>query len=444
MSDLCKITATKAAVRMASGELTSVQLVEACLERIHAREREVGAWAHLDEDMALNAARVADATEPKSPFHGIPFGVKDIIDTADLPTECGTPIRAGRRPTEDAACVARMKAAGAVMMGKTVTTEYALYHPGKARNPLNLAHTPGGSSSGSAAAVADFMVPVAFGSQTSGSLIRPAAFCGICAFKPTRGITDISGMLQLEPDFDTLGYMGRDFDDLATFFAIVHDHTLRRLPDGIGRRPRIGLCRTPMWPYAEQASIDAVEEAAEQLRSMGADVQEVRLPSAFEDLLETHATILKAALTRSLGEDYRHHPNRMSPVLRRMIEAGFAVPRDQEKALRTHAEECRASINHAFGDRDALLCPSVVGEAPKGISATGSPVFQAMWTLLNVPIAGIPGAVGPTGLPVGIHLVGRRGDDRTILSLGKWFHTRRIAGALPAGTRHRVNWRKLP
>ena len=437
MSDSCKINATEAAVRMASGELTSVQLVESCLERIQAREGEVGAWAHLDEDMALNAARVADATEPKSPFHGIPFGVKDIIDTADLPTECGTPIRAGRRPTEDAACVARMKAAGAVMMGKTVTTEYALYHPGKTRNPLNLAHTPGGSSSGSAAAVADSMVPVAFGSQTSGSLIRPAAFCGICAFKPTRGITDISGMLQLEPDFDTLGYMGRNFDDLATFFAIVHDHTPRSLPDGIGRKPRFGLCRTPMWPHAEQASIDAVEEAAEQLRSIGADVQEVRLPPSFDGLLETHASILKAALTRSLREDYRHHQDRMSPVLREMIEAGFAVPKDQEKALRSHAGKCRAAINHAFGDRDAFLCPSVVGEAPKGISATGSPVFQAMWTLLNVPIAGIPGAVGPAGLPVGIQFVGRRGDDETILRLGKWFHTRRIADSLSAnGRRH--------
>ncbi|MDE0371619.1 MAG: amidase [Rhodospirillales bacterium] len=432
MSDPWKITAAEAAVQMARGELTSLRLVESCLERIHAREREVCAWAHLDEDMALNAARVADATEPKSPFHGIPFGVKDIIDTADLPTECGTPIRAGHRPTEDAACVAKMKAAGAVMMGKTVTTEYALYHPGKTRNPINLAHTPGGSSSGSAAAVADSMVPVAFGSQTSGSLIRPAAFCGICAFKPTQGITDIAGMLQLEPAFDTLGYMGRDFDDLATFFAIVHGRTPRPLDDGIGRRPRIGLCRTPMWPHAEQASIDAVEDAAEQLRSIGADVQEVRLPSSFDGLLDTHAIILKAALTRSLGEDYRDHRDQMSPVLREMIEAGFEVPKNQEETLRAHAEECRASINHAFGDRDAFLCPSVVGEAPEGILATGNPVFQAMWTLLNVPIAGIPGAVGPTGLPVGIHLVGRRGDDETILRLGKWFHARRVADSLSA------------
>ena len=410
---------------MATGEITSVGLVESCLERIREREPDVGAWAHLDEDLALNAARAADATEPKSPLHGIPFGVKDVIDTADLATECGTPIHAGRRPVKDAACVARMKAAGAVLMGKTVSTEYALYHPGKSRNPLNLAHTPGGSSSGSGAAVGDCMVPIAFGNQTAGSLIRPAAFCGICAFKPTRGITDLSGILPLEPSFDTLGYMGRSFDDLASFFAIVHDETPQPLADGIGRGPKIGLCRTPMWSHAEQPSIDAVEDAAKQLASLGAEVDEVRLPPAFDDLLETHTTILKAGLTRSLGEDYRIHKDRMSQGLRDMIEDGLSVPAAREEALRTHAEECRAAVNDAFGDWDAFLCPSVVAEAPEGIAATGSPVFQVMWTLLNVPIAGIPGAFGPAGLPVGIQLVGRRGDDRNILRLGKWFHIRR-------------------
>lgn len=423
-----KLTATEAAARMADGEITSVQLVESCLEQIRKREPDVGAWEHFDEDLALSAARAADATEPKSALHGIPFGVKDIIDTADLPTECGTLNRAGRRPAEDAACVAKMKAAGAVMMGKTVSTEYALYRPGKSRNPLNLAHTPGGSSSGSAAAVGDYMVPIAFGTQTAGSLIRPAAFCGICAFKPTRGITDLSGILLLEPSFDTLGYMGRSFDDLASFFAIVQDETPQPLADGIGGSPKIGLCRTPMWSHAEQASIDAVEDAAAQLASLGAEIDEVRLPTAFDNLLETHATILKTGLTRSLGEDYRFHRDRMSPALRDMIEAGHAVPADREETLRSHAEACRGAINEAFGDWHAFLCPSVAGEAPEGIAATGSPVFQAMWTLLNVPIAGIPGAVGPSGLPVGIQLIGRRGDDKTILRLGKWFHTRRARG----------------
>jgi len=278
---------------------------------------------------------------------------------------------------------------------------------------------------GSGAAVGDCMVPIAFGNQTAGSLIRPAAFCGICAFKPTRGITDLSGILPLEPSFDTLGYMGRSFDDLASFFAIVHDETPQPLADGIGRGPKIGLCRTPMWSHAEQPSIDAVEDAAKQLASLGAEVDEVRLPPAFDDLLETHTTILKAGLTRSLGEDYRIHKDRMSQGLRDMMEDGLSVPAAREGALRTHAEECRAAVNDAFGDWDAFLCPSVVAEAPEGIAATGSPVFQVMWTLLNVPIAGIPGAFGPAGLPVGIQLVGRRGDDRNILRLGKWFHIRR-------------------
>ncbi len=426
MSDLYELTATEAAARMERGEITSVQLIESCLGRIRDRESDVGAWIHLDESLALDAARAADSTARKSSLHGIPFGVKDVIDTADLPTECGSPIHAGRRPGEDAACVAKMKAAGAVMMGKTVSTEYALYHPGKSRNPLNLAHTPGGSSSGSGAAVSDRMVPIAFGNQTAGSLIRPAAFCGICAFKPTRGITDLTGILPLEPSFDTLGYMARSFDDLASFFAIVHDETPKALADGIGRTPRIGLCRTPMWSHAEQPGVDAVEDAAEQLADLGAHVDEIRLPAAFDDLLETHTTILKTGLTRSLGEDYRNHKDRMSQALRDMIEDGLAVPADREEALRAHAEECRAAVNDVFGDRDAFLCPSVIGEAPEGIAATGSPVFQVMWTLLNVPIAGIPGAVGPTGLPVGVQLVGRRGDDGTVLRLGKWFHTRRV------------------
>ena len=425
MSELHELTATEAAARMANGEFSSVQLVESCLERIHEREPEVGAWAHLDEALALNAARTADATKPRSPLHGIPFGVKDIIDTSELPTECGTPIHAGRRPLEDASCVARMKAAGAVMMGKTVSTEYALYHPGKTRNPLNLAHTPGGSSSGSGAAVGDYMVPIAFGSQTAGSLIRPASFCGVCAFKPTHGDTNLSGVLTLEPSFDTLGFMGRSFDDLASFAAIVHNVTPTPLADGISCRPRIGLCRTPMWSKAEQASIAALEDAADQLASLGAQIDEVRLPAAFDDLLNTHATILRAALTRSLGENYRIHKDQMSQVLRTMIEDGLAVPAAREEALRSHAKACRAAVNDVFGDWHAFLCPSVVGEAPRGIAATGSPVFQAMWTLLQVPIAGIPGAVGPAGLPVGTQLVGRRGDDLTVLRLAKWFHAHR-------------------
>ncbi len=425
MTELNRLTATEASAKIASGEITSVALVESCLDRIHQREGDVEAWAHRDEDLALNAARAADASEPTSPLHGIPFGVKDVIDTADLPTECGTPIHAGRRPKKDAACVAKMKSAGAVLMGKTVTTEYALYTPNQTRNPLNLDHTPGGSSSGSGAAVGDYMVPIAFGNQTAGSLIRPASFCGICAFKPTRGITDLTGILPLEPTFDTLGYMGRSFDDLASFFAIVHDKEPSPLGDGLDRPPRIGLCRTPQWSHAEQASIDAVEGAAARLAALGAEVDEVTLPAAFDDLGETHAKALNVGLSRTLIEDYRNHKDRMGDILCGLIEDGLACPSEKAAALFQHADDCRSQINDAFGDWDAFLCPSVVGEAPLGIAATGSPIFQIMWTLLNVPIATIPGAVGPNGLPIGVQFVGRRGDDETILRFAKWFHERR-------------------
>ena len=425
MSNLYELTATEASAKIANGEITSVELVQSCLDRIHQREGDVGAWAHLDEELTLSAARAADAAEAKSPFHGIPFGVKDVIDTADMPTACGTPIHAGRRPAKDAACVAKMKTAGAVLMGKTVTTEYALYTPNKTRNPLNLAHTPGGSSSGSGAAVGDHMVPIAFGNQTAGSLIRPASFCGICAFKPTQGITDLTGILPLEPTFDTLGYMGHSFDDLASFFAIVHEKEPAVLADGVGRSPRIALCRTPQWLHAEQPSIDAVEGTAKRLVELGAEVDEVALPASFDDLVETHSRALNVGLSRTLGEDYRNHKDQMSPVLRSLIEDGFARPKEDAEGLFQHAAECRGQVNDVFGDWDAFLCPSAVGEAPNGIDGTGSPIFQVTWTLLNVPIATIPGAVGPSGLPIGIQFVGRRGDDETILRLAKWFHNRR-------------------
>ena len=424
MADLNKLTATEASAMIANDDITSVDLVQSCLDRIHQREDDVGAWAHLDEELSLEATRAADANPPKSVLHGIPFGVKDVIDTADMPTQRGTPIYAGRRPDQDAACVAKMKAAGAVLLGKCVTTEFATYYPNKTRNPLNLAHTPGGSSSGSGAAVGDEMVPIAFGNQTAGSLIRPASYCGICAFKPTHGTTDLTGILPLEPTFDTLGYMGRSFDDLASFYAIVRDADPAPLADGLERAPRIGLCRTPQWSHAEPPSADAVEAAAKRLAELGAEVDEVALPAHFDDLVETHTQALNVGLTRTLGEDYKNHGDQMSDVLRGLIEKGLACPADQAEALFAHAAECRSKVNDAFGDWDAFLCPSVTGEAPEGLLATGSPVFQVMWTLLNVPIATIPGAVGPKGLPIGVQLVGRRGDDETILRLAKWFHGR--------------------
>jgi Asp-tRNA(Asn)/Glu-tRNA(Gln) amidotransferase A subunit family amidase len=423
--DLYRLTATEAAKLIAKREISSTELVKSCLDRINARESTVQAWAHLDEKLVMQAARAADAQEPKSPLHGIPFGVKDVIDSADLPTEYGSEIFKGHRPAKDAACIQRMKNAGAVLMGKTVSTEFATFRPGKTRNPHNPAHTPGGSSSGSAAAVGDSMIPLAFGNQTAGSHIRPGSFCGICAFKPTWGTVDLTGILPLEHSFDTLGYFARSFDDIANYYAIVRGAPPANAADGIGRAPRIGFYRTLERKHAEPASIAALEAAAKQLQSLGAIVEEVELAPRFAELIEVHPIILNVGLTRSLKAVYDKDAQRISERLRGMIEAGLSTPAVTYRKAVDQADACRRDINAAFGSYDVLLCPSAPGEAPQGLEATGNPVFQLAWTLLHVPCASVPGAVGPKGLPVGVQFVGRQYDDDKVLAIAKWYQQRR-------------------
>jgi Asp-tRNA(Asn)/Glu-tRNA(Gln) amidotransferase A subunit family amidase len=425
MTDLHRLTATEASKLIAQRQISSEDLVKACLLRIREREPAVQAWAHLDEGLALRAARAADAETPKGPLHGIPFGVKDVIDSADLPTEYGSDIFTGHRPAKDAACITHMKQAGAVLLGKTVATEFATYRPGKTRNPHNPAHTPGGSSSGSAAAVADMHVPLAFGNQTAGSHIRPASYCGICAFKPTWGTVDLTGILPLEFSFDTLGYYARSFDDIALYYATVRGMPPHPAPDGIGRPPRVGFYRALERKYAEPASTAAVEAAAKRLQELGANVEEMDLPPGFGDLAETHPIILNVGLTKSLGEIYEKHHNRISDRLRGMIEDGLACPPEKYRNAMDHADECRRNINAAFGRYDVLLAPSAPGEAPEGLGSTGSPIFQVAWTLLHLPCATVPGASGPKGLPVGVQIIGRQYDDATVLAVANWFHTRR-------------------
>lgn len=425
MAALNELTASEAGDLIAKGEITSEELVSACLERIDAREDEVGAWQSIDRDLALEKARAADATTPRGPFHGVPFAVKDVIDTADLPTTYGSPIFEGNRPTADAACVAKMNDAGAVLLGKTVSTEFATFFPGKTRNPHNLEHTPGGSSSGSAAAVADRMVPIAFGNQTAGSLIRPAAFCGLFGLKPTHGTVDLSGILELESTFDTLGYMARGVDDLATFYAIARGATPQPLSDGVGRPPRVGICHTHFWDEAQAEAREALADAAARFEAAGADVGEMTLPQDFATIPENHGVILNVGLSKSLADVYENNRDRISERLRDMIESGRDCPADRFESALAHATACRTAADAAFGDWDVLLTPSAPGEAPAGHSATGNPIFQVMWTLLHVPCVTIPIATGPNGLPVGVQLIGRRGDDDTVLKIAKWFDARR-------------------
>lgn len=416
MNDLTRLTASQAARLIADREITSVELTRACLDRIAARDDTVHAFCHLDAEFSLAEAARADRESPRSALHGVPFGVKDVIDTRDLPTEFGTPIHRGRRPARDAACVGRMREAGAVLLGKLVSTEYALFTPNETRHPLDATRTPGGSSSGSAAAVGDRMVPIAFGNQTAGSLIRPAAFCGVYGFKPSHGTTEDAGILPLQPWFDTLGYMARAVDDIQSFYAVVSGSSLScAWPSD--RPPRIALCRTHQWDAAEPESVGVLYEAASQFGRDGAEVIEIEPPAAWADLVDVHRRVLYAGVARSLADDFDRHGECMSESLRALIAEGRAVTDDAYRQAFAIARGCRDRVNEHFADCDAILCPSAPGVAPAG-TATGSPIFQVTWTLLGVPCLNLPVGVGPGGLPVGVQLVGRRHDDDRLLALG--------------------------
>jgi len=428
MTELHELTAIEAATLIASRKLSSVELTRACLDRAEARGGAVGAWAHLDRDYALAQAAAADTQAARSPLHGVPFGVKDVIDTEDLPTELGSPAHKGRRPARDALAVARMRAGGAVLMGKLVTTEYAMFSPNGTKHPLDPARTPGGSSSGTAAAVADCQAPIGFGTQTAGSLIRPAAFCGVFAVKPTHGVVPLEGVQPLTPFLDTIGYMARSIEDLQAFFALVAQSQAQ---DEGERRPlRIGLYRPPGWNRAEPETKFVVEAVAAQLANSGVQVNEVVLPSPFTDLLPVHRTILCCGIAEALAPYYAAGP--VSESLAAILAEGRATDPELHGQHKAIAEQCRAGFSAEIEGYDALLCPSTLGEAPIG-SATGDPLFQVMWTLLGVPCVNLPLGRGPNGLPVGVQLVGRRHADHALLAVAKDIFERVTLVDLSAG-----------
>ena len=421
---LCRLGAAEAARRIAAGDLTSEALVAACLERIAAREETVRAWAHLDPAAALAQARDRDAARaPRGPLHGVPVGVKDIVDTADLPTECGTQVHAGRRPPRDAACVARLRAAGAVVLGKTVTTELAYFSPGRTRNPADPTRTPGGSSSGSAAAVADAMVPAALGSQTAGSVIRPAAFCGTLGFKPTRGRVDLTGVKPLSAGLDTLGWFAREPEDLGLLGAVLADDwPAAPAPGGADARPpAFAFTRTPWWERADDAGRRAVESAAERLADAGAPLRELELPERFAALPEAQDALMAFDVARSLAWEYEQHGGELSDVLRAFVERGRDLPREAAEDAAALGAECRAQLAALLGGGETLLVPAVVGEPPP-LSAqnTGDPLFCRAWTLLGVPALAVPGPAGPSGAPIGVQLVAPAGADAALLAAGAW------------------------
>lgn len=422
MGSLNTLSAVEAARQIAAGKIKSEALVRDCLDRISAREAQVRAWAHVDENAALEQARAADRTRGNGLLHGVPIGVKDLIDTIDMPTEYGSSIYAGHRPAWDAPCVALTRAAGGVVLGKTVTTEFANMHPGKTRNPHNTGHTPGGSSSGSAAAVADFMVPLAFGTQTAGSVIRPASFCGVVGYKPSFGLISRVGVKALSDTLDTVGTMARSVADAAYFAAAVSGRRDLVIEKPHAGKLRIGLCRTYEWKHALPEMVEALESAATMLGKAGATVSEIKLPPTYANLVQAQMDIMFVEEAQALAFERLAHNGALSASLRTTLETGVAITPERYDAAQTLARNCRRALVDVFAGCDVLLAPSAPGAAPAGLDATGDPVFNRMWTLLRTPCVSLPVGTAANGLPVGLQVVGEFGCDAAALKAAHWIH----------------------
>ena len=434
--DLLLLSAGDAAQMIRDGAVTSTELVQACLERVREVDGQVQAWTFLDPEYALSQARAADEARtsgrPIGALHGVPVGLKDIIDTADMPTENGSVLHAGRRPSSDASVVSLLRAAGVVIMGKTVTTEFATRTPGKTRNPHNSGHTPGGSSSGSAAAVAAAMVPLALGSQTTGSTVRPASYCGVYGLKPTHGLIPRHGMFQLSRTLDHVGLFARSVEDVAILLEVLASHDARD-PDSRPRArmpyraiavadpprvPRLAFVKTSMW---DQVDADARGAFSELVQRLGDRVEALELGTPADGILAWQRAIGGAEIAINLRREWEHGRDKLSAALRARIEHGRGVlALDYLEAL-ARVPRLVASLTELFDQRyDAILTPAAFGTAPKGLESTGDPAFCALWTLCGMPALNVPLMRGANGLPLGAQLVGARDQDAQLLRTARW------------------------
>jgi amidase len=420
MTELHRLSATEIVRQMRGRKITAEEVVRAYIERIAKREPEVQAWVYFDPETALAQARAVDKQGSDQLLAGIAVGVKDVIDTADMPTQYNSRIYGGYRPRTDASCVALVRRAGGIILGKTVTTEFASRMPGPTRNPHNFEHTPGGSSSGSGAAVADFMVPLAFGTQTGGSNIRPAAYCGIVGYKPSFGTINCEGMKHYAESLDTIGVIGRTVEDCA---LLAHAVSARTLPDfaaKLPRDPRIGFCRTTRWNEASPATRALLDDTAAALAKRGANVREFAMPQDFDRLYDTQRVIAEFEMARALAWEYDNYPDLLSEHLRTSLPKAFGIPRDTYTEAMQHARSCRARFSDMFAAFDVLLTPSAPDEAPRGIERTGDSLFNRNWTLLGLPCVTLPAGRGPKGLPLGVQIVGAYDDDARLLECAHW------------------------
>lgn len=416
MPDPALLTATVAAGLIRKGTLRPETLMEACLDRIAQREPEVRAFAFLDPALARRAA----ASALPGPLHGLPIGVKDVLDTRDMPSEYGSPIWRGWYARADAACVAWARAAGAVVIGKTVTTEFATRKPGPTANPHQLGHTPGGSSSGSAAGVADGFFPLAYGTQTAGSIIRPAAFCGVVGYKPSFGMINRAGMKIMSDSLDTVGVIARSVTDCALFAAAVSGRDLGDPDHRPDHAPRVGVCRSPSWGQAALETVGLFDRVAAALRGAGAVVTDRELPLAMEALAAAHPIIMNRESARALGWELTTFPDQISEILRERLESGLSRSEAEVEAAYSAFAAARQAIPAVFEGLDVLVTPAAPGQAPEGLGWTGDPVFNYIWTSLHVPCVTVPAGEGPDGLPLGIQIVARNGEDAAVLAWAQW------------------------
>lgn len=430
MTDLSARPVSELSALLRSGELSAAELTSACLAAIAAREEQLRAWTCVDPEGALVRARELDALPPgeRGPLHGVPVGVKDIIDTADLPTAYGSPIYAGHRPATDADVVQRLRAAGVVVLGKTVTTEFALFDPGPTVNPHDPARTPGGSSSGSAAAVGAGTVPLALGTQTAGSVIRPASFCGVVGIKPTYGAVPTAGVKECAGSLDTVGVFAGDVDGAARALDVMTGAPIRA---GAGAASvassaglRVGFAPTAEWHRIAAPVRSRIEQAVERLAG-DLDVTEVELPGPFVGLVEAQTCIMLVEISRALAVERAEHGDRLSDRLRDVLADGDRMAQGYAAAV-AHVQRCRNLLGDAFASVDVLLTPSVLGEAPLLAEGTGDPVLCRGWTALGTPAVSVPGLTGPAGLPLGMQVVAPLGRDDLALAAA------RQVSALPA------------
>jgi len=408
------LSALDLARRVANGELAPAALVEICTAAIAAREDEIGAFTALDVEASRECARNDAAALAAAPLRGLPVGFKDIFDTADFPTEYGSPIYRGHRPAADAAVVAMVRRAGGIVLGKTASTELAHMHPARTRNPINPDHTPGGSSSGSAAAVAAGMLPLAFGTQTGGSVIRPAAFCGVAGFKPSYNIIPTVGVKCFSWHLDTVGLFAASIADVAFAAAAITARDLR-VDQHAPVAPRIGVLHGFLRGEASPAMRDAVERAAKAAEYAGAHVEAVDLPPILEDAWRMHPTIQDYEAYRALAFEYDHHRDRIAPVTGELLDAAATITAETYDAARRTTRLARQAMIDVMSDCDVLLTPSAPGTAPHGLASTGSAIFNRLWTLMGTPCVNVPGFDDAEGLPLGVQLVGRFGRDRATL-----------------------------